>query len=255
MSAIYDLRQANAADAAGKDTKQMNSSFSAFDYVPSRLEKARNFLMDDYIQSGRAARRQQTMQDSCWDILQYQKDVQPFVPRQGFSETKFHSGFMRRQGSQMPYLVEREERRKIEPELKPPKPRPNYDILTSEGMTPSMEIKENERRHVNDHRERDAGMHADAPGGRLRDSTSRFFCVPEQLPHRSHRQRLLETDGLTVTKRTSTVIGVGANPSQEIFSIGAREVLSDSMYGITRRRAGQAAREAAEDAAQVRALP
>ena len=36
-------------------------------------------------------------------------------------------------------------------------------------------------------------------------------------------QRLLETDGLTVTKRTSTVIGVGTNPSQEIFSIGARE--------------------------------
>ena len=32
-----------------------------------------------------------------------------------------------------------------------------------------------------------------APGGRLRDSTSRFFCTPEVLPHRPARQHLLET--------------------------------------------------------------
>ena len=131
---------------------------------------------------------------------------------------------------------------------------PNNDVITSKGMDRSMEFHENERRHIVDHGERNAGMYADAPGGRLRDSTSRFFCVPEQLPHRPQRQLTLETDGLTVTKRTSTVIGVGANPSQEIFSIGAREVLSDSIYGIKRRAAGREAREAAEDAAQVRAL-
>ena len=111
---LYDMRQASAAaraaglaDAAGKSTQMMNSSFSAFDYTPSRLEKARNFLMDDYLQSGRAARAHQPMSDSCWDILHYQKAVAPFVPKQGFSETKFHAGFMRRQGSQMPYLQQR----------------------------------------------------------------------------------------------------------------------------------------------------
>jgi len=130
----------------------------------------------------------------------------------------------------------------------------SYNVLTSEGMDPSMDRAHGERRHVLDNRERHASMHADAPGGRLRDSTSRFFCTPDEMPHRQSRQQLLETDGLTVTKRTSTVIGVGANPSQEIFSIGAREVLSDSLYGLQRRRAGKEAKEAAADAELVRAL-
>ena len=134
-----------------------------------------------------------------------------------------------------------EEERKREPEPRPPPPpRVSYNVLTSEGMDPSMDRGHGERRHVVDHREaRQAGMHADAPGGRLRDSTARFFCTHDQLPHRPPRQHLLETDGLTHTKRTSTVIGVGSNPSQEIFSIGAREVLADSIYGIQRRRAAR----------------
>ena len=134
------------------------------------------------------------------------------------------------------------------------RPRVHYNVLTGEGMDPSMDRGHGERRHTVDHREaRGAAMHADTPGGRLRDSTSRFFCTPEQLPHRPARQRLLETDGLTQTKRTSTVIGVGANPSQEIFSIGAREVLADSIYGIGRRKAAKDAATAA-DMASVRAL-
>ena len=128
------------------------------------------------------------------------------------------------------------------PPERPPRERQGYNILTSEGMDPGMVHAHNERRHIVDAREARAGsMHADTPGGRLRDSTSRFFCTPEQLPHRANRQRLLESDGLTMTKRTSTVIGVGANPSQEIFSIGAREVLADSIYGSTRRRAAKVA--------------
>ena len=235
-----DMRQAEAADAAGKATNRLNASFSAFDYAPAKLDHGRSFLMDDYLQSGRVARRRdEAERDRCWDVLQYQKDVEPFKPRQGFSETKFHNGFMRRQGSQMPYLVEREEQRNRDPAPQaPPPPRVSYNVLTSEGMNPSMDRGHGERRHVVDHRElRQASMHADTPGGRLRDSTSRFFCTADQLPHRPTRQHLLETDGLTQTKRTSTVIGVGTNPSQEIFSIGAREVLADSIYGITRRAA------------------
>ena len=122
------------------------------------------------------------------------------------------------------------------------RPRETYNLLTSEGMDPSMDRAHGERRHVVDHAAGRAGsLCADAPGGRLRDSTSRFFCPPETLPHRPSRQRLLETDGLTQTKRTSTVIGVGANPSQEIYSIGAREVLGDSIYGLARRRAAKEA--------------
>ena len=58
-----------------------------------------------------------------------------------------------------------------------------------------------------------------------------------------------------MTKRTSTVIGVGTNPSQEIYSIGAREVLSDSIYGIKRRAAGMEAAAQSADVAAVRALP
>lgn len=122
-----------------------------------------------------------------------------------------------------------------------------------------MDRAHGERRHTVDHREaRASAMYADTPGGRLRDSTSRFFCTPDVLPHRPARQQLLETDGLTVTKRTSTVIGVGSNPSQEIFSIGAREVLADSIFGVQRRAQGRTAKEAHETAAaaaEVRALP
>ena len=98
----------SAMPPAGKATNNVNMSFSAFDYAPARLEPGRTFLMDDYLTSGRAARRQEEHQRGvCWDVLQYQKDVEPFRPRQGFSETKFHSGFMRRQGSQMPYIAQR----------------------------------------------------------------------------------------------------------------------------------------------------
>ena len=80
-----------------------------------------------------------------------------------------------------------------------------------------------------DHTERrDVGMHADAAGGRLRDSTARFFCTPQQMPHRQARQQTLE-DGLTTTKRTSTVIGVGLNPAAEIKSIGVRN-FTESVY-------------------------
>ena len=113
MSGLFDARQAAAAsaaahDAAGKPTNKLNASFSAFDYAPAKLDNARSFLMDDYLQSGRIARkREEPTRDRCWDVLHYQKDVVPFEPRQGFSETKFHSGFMRRQGSQMAYLQQR----------------------------------------------------------------------------------------------------------------------------------------------------
>jgi len=255
MAGLYDLRQAEAAAAAGKATTRLNASFSAFDYGVSKLDNSRNFLMDDYVESGRMARRSQpaTGRDSCWELLQYQKEVTAFEPAQGCSETKFHMGFLRRHAPKMPYLAAREVRRLRESAPREPRPRPSYNVLTSEGMDPSMDRAHGERRHTLDHREsREAAMHADATGGRLRDSTSRFFCTPDQLPHRVHRQRLLETDGLTQTKRTSTIIGVGSNPSQEIYSIGAREVLSDSIYGIQRRRA---AKEAAAAVAEVRALP
>lgn len=113
MAGLFDARQAAAAsaaarDAAGKPTNKLNASFSAFDYAPAKLDNARSFLMDDYLQSGRIARkREEPTRDRCWDVLHYQKDVVPFEPRQGFSETKFHSGFMRRQGSQIAYLQQR----------------------------------------------------------------------------------------------------------------------------------------------------
>ena len=70
------------------------------------------------------------------------------------------------------------------------------------------------------------------------------------------RQQTIQTDGLTTTQRTSTVIGVGINPSQEIKSIGARENFTESVYAIRGRNAAaersQAAR--AEDVAMVASL-
>ena len=97
-----------AGPPAGKPTRALNASFRAFDYPPGKCDPGRSFLMDDYLTSGRVARRQDpNVVDATWDVLQYQKDVELFQPKQGFSETKFHAGFMRRQGAQMPYLVAR----------------------------------------------------------------------------------------------------------------------------------------------------
>ena len=73
------------------------------------------------------------------------------------------------------------------------------------------------------------------------------------MPHRAARQATLEGDGLVTTQRTSTVIGVGINPSQEIKSIGARENFTESVYAIRRRNAAaERAKEA--DVAMVAGL-
>ena len=103
-------------------------------------------------------------------------------------------------------------------------------------MLPGNELDHTERR--------DVGMHADAAGGRLRDSTARFFCTPQQMPHRQARQQTLEDDGLTTTQRTSTVIGVGLNPAAEIKSIGVRENFTESVYAIRRRNSNMDPRTA-----------
>jgi len=263
---IYDHRQ---AAAAGKATSALNSSFSAIDYHPAKLDHGRSFLMDDYLQTGRVARRNDPVNelahlkhDSARGLLQYQTDTTLWQPKQGFSETKFHKGFMRRQGASIPYLQERvhegipylqEQIGDVPPVRqgrKAPASSASRDVITGVGVAKN--VYHGERRHTQDHLERYEAMHADAPGGRLRDSTARFFCTPDQLPHRPARQQLLETDGLVETKRTSTVIGVGVNPSQEIFSVGAREALKDSLYGMQRRAARDASTVA--DAELVRAL-
>ena len=112
-----------------------------------------------------------------------------------------------------------------------------YDVITGHDIDPRRnKAPHKERRHVVDHVEaRSRMVGADTSGGRLRDSTSRFFCTPEQLPHRQGRKAHLDNDGLTVTTRTSTMIGLGPNPSQEIHSTGAREAMGDSLYGLKRR--------------------
>ena len=63
-------------------------------------------------------------------------------------------------------------------------------------------------------------------------------------PDPSARQQTLEEDGLTTTKRTSTVIGVGLNPAAEIKSIGVRENFTESVYAIRRRNSNMDPRTA-----------
>ena len=65
MVDVYDKRQAAAARAmadgampAGRPTAPLNAAFCAFDYLPSKLDRQRSFLMDDYLSSGRMARAQ-----------------------------------------------------------------------------------------------------------------------------------------------------------------------------------------------------
>ena len=97
---------------AGKETRTLNASFSAYDYKPAKLDFGRSFLMDDYVRTGRVARHDPRLDgslrhlkgDSCWDVIHYQQESQQqqFTPTQGFNETKFHKGFMRRQQCDIP---------------------------------------------------------------------------------------------------------------------------------------------------------
>lgn len=125
-----------------------------------------------------------------------------------------------------------------------------YDVITGKDIDPTRNRGlHGERRHVADLSQIGNQMAgADSSGARLRDSTSRFFCTPDLLPHRAGRQHTLQNDGLTATQRTSTLIGLGPNPAQEIVSIGAREAFRDSLYGMQRRQA------TAADAALVASL-
>jgi len=242
-----------AAPPAGKPSTVLNSSFSAYDYKPAHLDRQRSFMMDDYLTSGRVARSKpasSASSDSCWEVLHY-KDQPQFETKQGFSETKFHKGFVRRQQptirqDEQRLLNESARQERAERVMVQRRQRlgelesfayNGYNLITGDDIDPGRNRGPHlERRHVADHVEaRSRMVGADTSGGRLRDSTSRFFCTPEQLPHRSHRQSNLQNDGLTVTTRTSTMIGVGPNPSQEIHSVGAREALGDSLYGLSRR--------------------
>jgi len=112
-----------------------------------------------------------------------------------------------------------------------------YNILTGVDVVPTMNKAPHQgRRHIAERSENDiCTKGAGSSAGRLRDSTSRFYCTPDQLPHREVRAQHLRNDGLTVTSRTSTVIGVGPNRAQEIRSSGVREALNDSLYGLNRR--------------------
>jgi len=257
--------------AAGKPSTLMNSSFSAYDYKPSHLDGQRSFMMDDYLQSGRFARSKPASGgDSCWELLHYKAEPQ-FKPVQGFSETKFHNGFMRRQQSsilQDQQRLENEVHKEQRAERVMTQRRQRlgalesfayngYDVITGQEIDPSRNRgPHKERRHVADHvADRSSMVGADTSGGRLRDSTSRFFCTSDQLPHRAGRCHNITNDGLTVTQRTSTMIGVGPNPAQEIHSTGASEALSNSLYGLKRRAVvGRRSTPSAEDVALVRSL-
>ena len=265
------IRRTAGAPAAGQPTKALNKSFSGYEYLPSRLQGAgtRSFLMDDY-PLDRSSRTNKPEQDQMYDFLQYQKEVAPWQPKQGFSETRFHNGFQRRQQpdirqdeGRLAHVAAREKR--ADDFL--PKRREHlthlegfayngYNIITGEDLDPAKDrARRPEARHVRDpYDERLKRMDADGAGGRLRDSTSRFFCTQEQLPRNQARSDFIENDGLLHTKRTSTVIGIGANPAQEIYSIGARENFTESQYAITRREASLAAAQRASDVAMVAAL-
>lgn len=244
--------------AAGKATIGLNSAFSACEYKPGRLEPGKTFLMDDY-ESRQCRPHRENLHltnDACFQALAYEKEVTQFAPKQ--ESAKFHTGFYRRQQGTILQDAERKQREAVKEvrgevisQLRGERVEEansfaynGYDIITGHDFDPSKDRgRRPEARHVApgnelDHTEqRDSGLSADTAGGRLRDSTSRFFCTPQQMPHRQARQQTIEADGLTTTQRTSTVIGVGTNPAAEIKSIGARENFTESVYAIRRRNA------------------
>ena len=251
--------------AAGKATKVLNASFSACEHKPARLEPGRTFLMDDYEDRQCRPHRENLhlTGDACFEAMAYEKNVTQFAPVQ--ESAKFHTGFYRRQQGTILQDAERKQREGFKEErgeviTRMRGERMNaassfayngYDIITGHDFDPSKDRgRRPEARHVApgnqlDHTERrDVGMQADTAGGRLRDSTSRFFCTPQQMPHRQARQQTIEADGLTTTQRTSTVIGVGTNPAAEIKSIGVRENFTESVYAIRRRNSAMDPRTA-----------
>jgi hypothetical protein len=78
------------------------------------------------------------------------------------------------------------------------------------------------------------GAGGDGPIGRLRDSTSRFHCTPDELKISEARQRILVNDGLVTTQRKSTILGYGDHGAR-LASIGVRENFNESHYAQTRR--------------------
>lgn len=98
------------------------------------------------------------------------------------------------------------------------------------------------------------GAGGDGPIGRLRDSTSRFFCTPDELKVSEARQRNLINDGLVTTKRKSTILGFGDHGAR-LESIGVRENFNESHYAQERRaRFERVAAAKATDVALVQAL-
>ncbi len=105
---------------AGKPTLPLNAAFSAYDYKPGHIHAGRSFMMDDYGPGGPEARKTREHRenrnlagDQCFQALLgadgYRGETQ-FVPKQGFSQTKFHNGFYRRQQYDIRQDVERKQR-------------------------------------------------------------------------------------------------------------------------------------------------
>lgn len=171
-----------------------------------------------------------------WGLLQYQQEPE-FQPTQGLQYTKFRSGFMRRQGPEIDAEADRKlfEANREQRLIAPASQRHErlmatqtfayngYNVVTADEVPgrhgAPYEWRPGKRR-IQDCRHPTG---ADAPVSRLRDSTARFHCTPEDLPTSGLRRFTLVNDGLTATKRTSTVIGIGPNRPMEIPSVGVRE--------------------------------
>jgi len=251
--------------AAGKGTSLLNSSFSGFDYMPSKMEKGRSFLMDDYTtDTTRSARRPATLTDGVGALLQYQPSEERWRPEQGTHQTKFHQGFKRREQQ---HIAQDAPRKQFDEErsqrlLGPAALRYDrlntmrtfkyngYDVITGSEVGDGYTWRSG-KRHIDDSRHPTGG---DAPVGRLRDSSARFFCSPDELPVTALRRNHLVNDGLTTTQRTSTIIGIGPNRAQEMPSIGVTENFTGSHYAQSRRQAAASQRAKAEDVALVQAL-
>lgn len=104
-----------------------------------------------------------------------------------------------------------------------------YNLFTGEELGGALPHLPG-RKHVVD-ADRASGPGADKPAFRLKDSTSRFHATAQEMPHRPERAAKLAEEGL-VSKRTSTVIGVGKTLRHEISSVGIRDAFAGSKTRI-----------------------
>lgn len=241
-----------AYKSAGVATETLNASFSAADVPSQKRQPHVPVLMEDYQQANRTLRRTVPVNDSVASLISHGcSDANDSLLGVGSTRTtKFGAGFVRRQQTS----IEKSGAKREQPSQKQSATSElrrerlvqrqsfayhGYDIISGAELAGGAPPRRLAAPCMDAKRTIAAGESAVTTGadsqlGRLRDSTSRFHCTPQELPTTERRRELLSTEGLVETQRKSALLGVGPG-CHEIASSGAEDNFRKSEYAIRRR--------------------